>query len=175
MTRMKKTLIATLAAALLGACATQQTQKKETPVEPAKTADTAPAAPAADVAEASLRGGTEFEAHDGIKPVYFGYDSSQLSDETLAALKNNAEVLKADATLMVLIAGNCDERGTVAYNLALGQKRAKEVRDYYMRLGVDGSRVATISYGKEKPICHDQNDACWTTERRADTLTRAKL
>ena len=61
-----------------------------------------------------------------------------------------------------------------SYNLALGQKRAKEVRDYYIRLGVDGRRVATISYGKEQPDCTEANEECWSKNRRAVTGVRAK-
>ena len=68
-----------------------------------------------------------------------------------------------------LVAGHTDERGTVAYNLALGQKRAKEVRDYYIRLGVDGTKLATISYGKEQPACNVSDDECWLKNRRAET------
>jgi peptidoglycan-associated lipoprotein len=73
-----------------------------------------------------------------------------------------------------MVAGHCDERGTTAYNLALGQKRAKEVRDYYVSLGVDGGRLATISYGKEAPLCLESNEACWTRNRRAESRARAK-
>ncbi|MBI3288424.1 MAG: OmpA family protein, partial [Elusimicrobia bacterium] len=85
-----------------------------------------------------------------------------------------AAVIKERKDSDFLIAGHCDERGTVAYNLALGQKRAKEVRDYYIRLGVDGRRVATISYGKEEPQCSEATEACWSRNRRAITGVRVK-
>ncbi|HVE11839.1 MAG TPA: OmpA family protein, partial [Elusimicrobiota bacterium] len=67
-----------------------------------------------------------------------------------------------------------DARGTTQYNLALGQRRAKEVRDYYLRLGVPGKSVATISYGKEKLPCSDATEDCWSRSRRAETKARAK-
>ena len=89
-------------------------------------------------------------------------------------LKANAALLKTRKGQEFLVAGQCDDRGTIAYNLALGQKRAKEVRDYYMRLGVDGRRVATISYGKEMPSCSDSDESCWSKNRRAVTGARAK-
>lgn len=163
--------------ALLAACATTKTAQKsglaKDKTKNGGAAEGAPAAPATDVTEASLRAGG-FDARPDLKSVPFDYDSAKLSDEALAVLKANAAVLKEDASLEVLVAGHCDERGTTAYNLALGQKRAKEVRDYYVSLGVDGGRVATISYGKEQPLCPESNDECWSKNRRASTLAREK-
>ncbi|MDE2490329.1 MAG: OmpA family protein [Elusimicrobia bacterium] len=134
-------------------------------------AEAAPQVPPTQVTEASLRVG-DFVPREDLKTVHFDYDSAKLSPETLKTLKANAEVLKADPSLVVEVTGNCDARGTVAYNLALGQRRAKEVRDYYILLGVDGTRVATISYGKEKPLCEESTPACWARNRRAETLAR---
>jgi peptidoglycan-associated lipoprotein len=136
-------------------------------------ADAAPMAPGTDVQEASLKvDGVQFDADPELKTVRFEYDSATLSDDTLAVLKDNAAVLKRRKAT-ALVAGHTDERGTVAYNLALGQKRAKEVRDYYIRLGVDGGRLATISYGKEQPSCNESNDECWQKNRRAETRVKA--
>jgi len=70
----------------------------------------------------------------------------------------------------VQVAGHCDQRGTVEYNLALGQRRSKAVRDYYRSLGVAGHRVATISYGEEKLLCQEEDEACWGRNRRGETL-----
>jgi peptidoglycan-associated lipoprotein len=166
------------AAALFAACATPKTAQKsgltkDQAAAAAAAAETAPAAPPTEVTEASLRTGG-FDLRADLKTVPFDYDSAKLSDDALAILKANAEVIKGDETIEVLVAGHCDERGTTAYNLALGQKRAKEVRDYYIRLGVDGTRVATISFGKEQPLCSDSNDECWSKNRRAETRARAK-
>ena len=121
-----------------------------------------------------MRGSGEFTVREDLKVVPIEYDSSKLSDDALTVLKSNTDILNADKTLDVLVAGNCDERGTTAYNLALGQKRAKEVRDYYIRLGIDGTRIATISYGKEQPLCSESNEECWFKNRRAQTLARIK-
>ena len=170
-------LLILAAAALLAACATTAGRKsglaKDKAGKNAGAAEGAPSAPATDVTEASLRTGG-FGARDDLKSVPFDYDSAKLSDGALAVLKANAEVIKADPAVEVLVTGHCDERGTTAYNLALGQKRAKEVRDYYVNLGIDGARVATISYGKEQPLCSDSNDECWSQNRRAETLARGK-
>ena len=167
-----------VAAALFAACATTKPLQKpdlakDNAGKNAGAAEGAPAAPATDVTEAALRTGAFFARAD-LKSVPFDYDSAKLSDDALAALKANAEIIKADSAVEVLVAGHCDERGTTAYNLALGQKRAKEVRDYYVSLGIDGGRVATISYGKEQPLCSVSNDECWSKNRRAETLARNK-
>jgi peptidoglycan-associated lipoprotein len=171
-------LLLIAAAAFLAACATTAGSKKSGLTKDGKpvagAAEGAPSAPGADVTEASLRTGGDFVLRADLKSVPFDYDSAKLSDEALAILKANAELIKADAALEVLVAGHCDERGTTAYNLALGQKRAKEVRDYYIRLGVEGARVATISYGKEQPLCSESNDQCWSQNRRAESRVRAK-
>ena len=125
----------------------------------ARTANAEP-----DVRDASLRAVPE------LKTVSFAYDSDRLDEDARAVLRANADWLKAHADLKIQVAGHCDQRGTVAYNLALGQKRAEAVRGYYAALGVEKSRTATISYGKERPLCAEMNDACWTRNRRAETL-----
>lgn len=168
------------AAFLAAACATSKSAQKSGLAKDGKnapgagSAEAAPAAPPTDVTEASLRVDGDFAAREDLKTVPFDYDSAKLSDEALTILKANAAVLKADPEMVVRVSGHCDERGTVAYNLALGQKRAKEVRDYYINLGVDGTHVATISYGKEQPVCSESNEECWSKNRRAETRVRVK-
>lgn len=105
-----------------------------------------------------------------LRTVSFGYDSDALTDDARKILRDNAAWLKQHLEVRAQVAGNCDERGTVEYNLALGQRRAAAVRKYYRMLGVAGKRVATISYGKEKPVCREATEACWSRNRRADTL-----
>lgn len=174
---MKKLLSFAVVAILLAACTPAIKKSKDKNgkggAETGGTTEAAPLPPGAEVIEASLRG-SGFEADAEIKPVMFEYDSAQLSGETLDVLKANAAVLKSRKGSEFLVAGHCDDRGTVAYNLALGQKRAKEVRDYYIRLGVDGRRIATISYGKEQGVCSEQSEECWSKNRRAITGVRAQ-
>jgi peptidoglycan-associated lipoprotein len=122
-----------------------------------------------DSAEPSLRNARLHEI-DELKAVRFAYDSAYLEPESRAVLVRNAEWLKKNAAVRLQVAGHCDQRGTVEYNLALGQKRAKVVRDYYLTLGIKGNRLATISYGKEKPLCEAAEESCWKTNRRAETL-----
>lgn len=175
---MKKLLSFALAAVLVAAC-TPAAKKKDlgkngkAGASAGESTESAPLPPGAEVIEASLRG-SGFEADADIKTVRFDYDSAQLSGETLDILKANAAVMKTRKGTEFLVAGHCDDRGTVAYNLALGQKRAKEVRDYYIRLGVDGRKIATISFGKEQGECSEQNEECWSKNRRAVTGVRAK-
>lgn len=126
---------------------------------------------ATEVTEASLRGKV-FQQVPTLAAVRFDYDRDSLDDASRAALKANAEWLKANAKVEVQIQGHCDERGTVAYNLALGQKRARAVRDYYRALGVPMRRMSTISFGKEKPECQDGTEECWRRNRRAETRAR---
>jgi len=122
--------------------------------------------------EADIRSG-EFLEEAAIKTVNFEYDRYELSDDARAALQANAALIKARKDWTVLVEGHCDDRGTIEYNLALGQKRAKSVRDYYVRLGVAESSLGTISYGEEKPLCNEQTDACWLKNRRAETKVKA--
>ena len=68
------------------------------------------------------------------------------------------------------VEGHCDSRGTVEYNLALGAKRAKAVKDYLVSLGIAGDRMSTISYGEELPLCREENEACWSRNRRAHSV-----
>ena len=83
-------------------------------------------------------------------------------------MKNNAAVLQKNATQKVVIEGNCDERGSKEYNIALGDRRSKSGKSYLTNLGISGDRVSTISYGKEKPVCTAHNESCWQQNRRDD-------
>ncbi len=103
-----------------------------------------------------------------LQTVYFDYDKSDLSDSTRAALQSNAEWLKANPGRTVLVEGHCDERGTVEYNLALGQRRAASVKDYLGGLGIDASRLKTVSYGKERPVDSGHDETAHGRNRRAE-------
>lgn len=99
--------------------------------------------------------------------VHFSYDSYTLSEEAKAMLEQKAHWLVMHPEVSVLIEGHCDERGTIAYNLALGERRANIVKQYMAALGVDASRISTISYGKESPIDPGHTEAAWARNRRA--------
>jgi peptidoglycan-associated lipoprotein len=102
-----------------------------------------------------------------MKDVNFDFDSVALSEIARAILKANADWLKSNATARIQIEGHCDERGTAEYNMALGAKRAQAAMDYLATLGIAASRMSTISYGEEIPLCKDKTEDCWAKNRRA--------
>ena len=104
----------------------------------------------------------------------FGYNSSDLNDDSRARLRDNAAWLQSNTSATVEIEGHCDDRGTVEYNLALGAQRARTAKDYLAALGVSDRRMTTISYGEELPLCHEQNEGCWQRNRRAHFVVRGE-
>jgi len=166
-------------ALLLGACAPKKTVRKSSASDVARAerlgdeaATTLPSA--ADIEEMRIRG-KEFVITPDLRPIRFDYEAASVGDAGRPALRANADYLKQHPDLEVLVEGHCDERGTTEYNLALGQRRAKAVRDYYIRLGVPGGKVATISFGEERPSCPRSDEACWAENRRAETKIRAQV
>jgi peptidoglycan-associated lipoprotein len=99
--------------------------------------------------------------------IYFEFDQYSLGDEAKAVLSKHAAWLAARPTVKVMVEGHCDERGTVEYNLALGDKRARAARDYLASLGVPEGRLSAISLGKERPRDEGHDEAAWTKNRRA--------
>jgi peptidoglycan-associated lipoprotein len=99
--------------------------------------------------------------------VYFEFDQYSLNDEAKATLSKHASWLAARPGVKVMVEGHCDERGTVEYNLALGDKRARAVRDHLASLGVDSGRLSAISLGKERPKDSGHDEAAWAKNRRA--------
>lgn len=98
--------------------------------------------------------------------VYFDFDKYNLVDSAKRALDYNAQILKDNPSLMIRIEGHCDERGTIEYNLSLGEKRAASAKKYLADLGIDPKRLQTISYGKERPAVAGSNEAAWAKNRR---------
>ena len=99
--------------------------------------------------------------------VYFDFDKSDLRDDTRATLQRHAAVLDANADINVLVEGHCDERGTEEYNVALGERRAERVRSYLVSLGIDASRMRTVSYGEMQPKASGHDEESWAQNRRA--------
>lgn len=102
--------------------------------------------------------------------VFFEFDKSDLGPEARTTLERQAFFLRKYPSVSVVIEGHCDERGTREYNLALGERRASAVRDYLVSLGIDPSRVTTISYGKERPVNPASTDQAWAENRRGVTV-----
>jgi peptidoglycan-associated lipoprotein len=104
--------------------------------------------------------------------VFYGYDRYDLGARDSATLRDQAAWLNTYPGTRIRIEGNADERGTREYNLALGARRANAARDYLISQGVDGSRIDTVSYGKERPGCRESSEACWSLNRNAVTVVR---
>jgi peptidoglycan-associated lipoprotein len=105
-----------------------------------------------------------------LESIYFDFDKSFIRQDGKLALQNVAAYMKANRDASIRIEGNCDERGTSEYNMALGERRAESAKKYLVDLGIDAKRLSTISYGKERPICAEHNEECWKKNRRDDFL-----
>ena len=167
---MKKSIFSVVVFMLLFGCAKKQMIKPTPVAEPPKPV-AAQAEPSKD--ESSVRF-TDWTQVPEIGSVHFEYDRFELKTEDRDMLKKNADYLNSNPGVNVLVEGHCDERGTVEYNLALGQKRAAAVREYYGQLGVALDRIGTISYGSEKPADPAHNEEAWAKNRRAETKIRNK-
>ncbi len=155
---MRNSYIALAAVATLAACASRPAPAP-TPSEPAPAAQPAPSGPVAGSAE-------EFRVTVGDR-IFFGYDRFDLTPEARAILERQAAWLRRYANVRILVEGNCDERGTREYNLALGARRAAAARDYLISLGISGDRMQTVSYGKERPMDPRSNEQAWSVNRNA--------
>jgi peptidoglycan-associated lipoprotein len=134
---------------------------------------------AAGLGEEGLAGGSSLErAKRGLGPeengilgdVHFSYDSYELDSTARDILARNLEWLRQNPRAKVELEGHADSRGTIEYNLALGAKRAKAVKDHLVTQGVASDRLSTISYGKELPLCHEENETCWARNRRVHAV-----
>lgn len=102
-----------------------------------------------------------------IRDAFFDFDRADLRPDAREALTRDAEFLRTHAQIRVTIEGHCDERGSLEYNLGLGQRRADAAREFLVSLGVTADRLRTMSWGKEHPFCTDHNETCWQQNRRA--------
>jgi peptidoglycan-associated lipoprotein len=109
-----------------------------------------------------------------LKDIHFNFDKYDIRPEDAAILKDNAALLKKFSNVKVQVEGHCDERGTVEYNLALGERRANKTKDYLVSLGISADRISTISYGKERPLDVGHTEEAWAKNRRAHTIITAK-
>ncbi len=135
------------------------------PVDASKSIETPMAKPAGPVP-----GSLEDLKKNAGHRVYFAYDQYELSADSQSTLKRQAAWLKEYPETRIRIAGNCDERGTREYNLALGARRANAAKAFLAAQGIDAARISTISYGKERPIDSGSNDSAWRKNRNATTL-----
>jgi len=143
------------------------------PPEPVAEPTLVPAEPIRDdrIASSSL---DDLNRNSPLKPAFFEYDSSQLSEGAQKDLTDNAAVLKRYPEWVITIEGHCDERGTPEYNLALGERRAVAARSFLVALGIPAERLRTVSYGKEFPFDPGHDDAAYAKNRRAHFVITAK-
>jgi peptidoglycan-associated lipoprotein len=157
-----------LVALMATGCAKKAAKQAEevTPPQKAASAGTGQEMKPAEAApsEAAAQGAGVSSGFD--KKVYFDFDKFDLKPEATETLNELVSFLKGNTGLKVKIAGNCDERGTTEYNLALGERRAKAALDYIVSQGINSARVSTISYGKEKPADPNHNEEAWAKNRR---------
>jgi peptidoglycan-associated lipoprotein len=121
-----------------------------------------------------LKGSSDNGTAGGLTTVYFEFDSFTLDGSAKDALTANADYLKANPTVDVQIEGHCDERGGIQYNLALGERRAKSVKEFLVAMGVEKNRVSVVSYGKEKPAAFGHDEGAWSRNRRGNFVITAK-
>ncbi|MDA8791941.1 peptidoglycan-associated lipoprotein Pal [Bacteriovoracaceae bacterium] len=121
-----------------------------------------------------LNGDSDSNTAGGISTVYFDYDSSSLTSSSKQVLEQNAQFLKTSDKIDIQIEGHCDERGGIQYNLALGERRARAIRDYLVALGVTRSRMKIVSFGKERPVSFGHDESSWGRNRRGNFVITAK-
>ena len=121
---------------------------------------------------AEIRAEQTASAAAGLRDVFFAYDSFSITEEGRHALTSDAEWIKLNPHAQLKIEGHCDERGTSAYNLVLGEKRAKAVRNYLVELGVVPQHLSVVSYGKERPFCTEHGEHCYSMNRRGHLVVK---
>ena len=126
-----------------------------------------------DTPERSTRTSTRLTILEGrttgpMLPIYFDFDKSNIRDDQTSRIKKDARYLKDNSGVRIVVEGNCDERGTNEYNMALGDRRALAAKKYLVNLGVSASRIRIVSYGEERPLNHGHDELAWSQNRRDD-------
>jgi peptidoglycan-associated lipoprotein len=170
--RLVVTGLLLVAVALVSGCAKKKPpEPTQAPPVPAETTTPAPAPTPAPPAETPP---TPPGVSDGeFSPAFFDVDQSSLNEQGRVALDKNAKLLRDHPDAKVEIEGHCDERGTVEYNQALGQRRAEAARDYLVAQGVTADRLTVISYGKDRPFSEGHDEGAWSQNRRAHFRVRS--
>jgi peptidoglycan-associated lipoprotein len=179
--------MALLGALLMAGCKTTPSAEAPVTAAPAFESSAAPAervdessgfkdvAPQSETVRESDRNRADrLNAQGVLKRVHFDFDKYDLRPDAIRTLGDNAGRIKEHSEFKVRIEGHCDERGTVEYNLALGEKRARAARDYLVSLGIPTRRLSIISFGKERPIDPGHNEEAWALNRRAEFVFQAE-
>ena len=167
-------ILLVLGVALSSCCLFKGKEKGQTETVTAPPA-VAEQAPSPEVMSAELAALLkEAQAEGALMPIYFDYDKSNLKSDAKKNLDKTAAWLAKKPTVNIRIEGNCDERGTNEYNIALGDRRASSAKEYLVKLGVSADRLETVSLGKEKPLDPGHNNAAWAKNRRDDFMPTSK-
>jgi peptidoglycan-associated lipoprotein len=156
-------IVAVFALTIFTGCA----EKKAVVTEGTAQEEAAPAQSAATTKEQSAKVEPAATAETAVKDIFFEFDKSNISPDAREILKTNADFLLKNGNSKVVIEGHCDERGTAEYNMALGQRRAQETKNYLVNLGIKEPRIKTISYGEERPFDPGHDEDAWAKNRRA--------
>jgi peptidoglycan-associated lipoprotein len=165
---MKKIFLSIILVNLLAACASET--PKEAVDEPTPAATEAEATAPVEPAQAPVA--TDEAAMPEERSVYFPFDVDAVQAADRAIVQAHGEYLSRNADAKVRLEGNADERGSSEYNLALGQRRANNVKKLLILSGARASQIETMSYGEEKPRCAEHNESCWSQNRRADIVAK---
>jgi peptidoglycan-associated lipoprotein len=157
--------------ALAPGCSSRKKVSPEANIEPPPTESNAP--PPSTESERPPAPSEEATGERlALEDAFFDYDDFSLRQDAKAALEKDGKYLQKNSSTNVVIEGHCDERGSVEYNLALGEKRARAAKEYLTSYGIGGGRVTTISYGKERPFDQGHDESAWAKNRRAHVVTR---
>ncbi len=156
---LKKVLMAILVLSLIGCGSTSKKSKNLSQYK---------------LNQIKLNADSDSKEAGALETVYFPFNSSDLRTNAQESLELNAEFLKKFRSLKVQVEGHCDERGSVQYNLALGEKRAQSIKDYLVASGVEPNRITTITFGKERPISLNHDEVAWSKNRRGNFVIIAK-
>ncbi len=155
-------LLLSLAALLSAGCSSNEVKPDAARVPASKT----------PTSSATIEG--LFAKSENLRPVYFPSGGWELNTGTMQMLKENVDWLKKNMPLHILVAGYSDGQGTPEQNLSMGQRRASALRDFYVSMGIPRSRMSTVTYGQEEPVCFEATEECQAQNRRVETLIENK-
>jgi peptidoglycan-associated lipoprotein len=168
---MKKAVFSALAIALMYGCAsTPETKPTEPQASPAQPPAPPPGAAVKPLQPSTVQGDSLKDGTLGKRSVFYDLDKYDVKDEYRPILQAHGKYLAEHRSTKMLIQGNCDERGSREYNIALGQRRAEGVKRMLVLMGATESQVEPVSLGEEKPRCNEHNENCWQQNRRSDML-----
>jgi len=172
--RTPSLLIAALVALVLmapGCSSRKKVSGGAEPPPPPSTEDNSTGSTETPPPPSTTPGGEETTSAN-LRDAFFDFDDASLREDAKAALDGNAKFLEGRSGQNVVIEGHCDERGSVEYNLALGEKRARAAKEYLTAYGINAARITTISYGKERPFDPGHSEEAWAQNRRAHFVTK---